>query len=46
MNMQLVESLIQVINSLSIEERALPEEKLLVTPAPPLLPQPYPTASA
>jgi len=28
------------------KERALPQEKLLVTPAPPLLPQPYPTASA
>jgi len=35
MNTQLVESLIQVINSLSVEERALLEEKLFVTPAPP-----------
>ena len=35
MNTQLVKSLIQVINSLFVEERALLEEKLLVNPAPP-----------
>lgn len=35
MNTQLVESLIQVINSLSSEERALLEEKLFLNSAPP-----------
>lgn len=35
MNIQLVESLIQVINSLSPEERTLLEEKLTVNLAPP-----------
>lgn len=35
MNTQLVESLIQVINSLSLEERTLLEERLFVNPAPP-----------
>ena len=35
MNIQLVESLIQVINSLSAEERTLLEEKLFVNLTPP-----------
>lgn len=35
MNTQLVESLIQLINSLSSEERALLEEKLFLNSAPP-----------
>jgi len=35
MNTQLVESLIQIINSLSCEERALLEEKLFVNSASP-----------